>query len=70
VFKKVAGKVIKEKLETSGIERENRSKLLRTGQIEINGKIFYAKDFKEPDLPSSVLFIIDCPNENMIDSLF
>lgn len=66
---KIPGKVNGEKLKAHNIPAKSISKLLQDGQIEINGVIHKAEEFKDPDCPSPVVILIDCPSQAHFVSL-
>jgi hypothetical protein len=66
---KSAGKIVKEKVDELKVPKKFISKIVELGQMEIEGVVYKASDFKEADAPSQVIIIIDCPGKNYIKCL-
>jgi ribonuclease Z len=66
---KIPGKVNAEKLKANNIQPKYIKKLLEAEEVEIEGKIYKQKDFKDADSPSPLVVIIDCPSEYHLISL-
>jgi len=66
---KIPGRVNPDKLKAENIKPMYLKSLFETGSLEIDGKIYYAKDFKHNDEPSPVTIIIDCPNIENLEQL-
>lgn len=66
---KIPGKVNAEKLKANNIQPKYIKKLLEADEVEIEGKIYKQKDFKDPDHPSPLVLIIDCPTIDHLISL-
>jgi len=58
---KIPGKVNSEKLKTHNIPTKSIKQLLEKGEVQIGEIIYQAQDFKDPDSPSPVVILIDCP---------
>ena len=67
---KIPGRVNPEKLKAENIKSIYLKTLFEKGELEVNGKIYYAKDFKESDEPSPIAIIIDCSNVENLERLF
>jgi len=66
---KAKGKIDAEKLKTHNITKQLIGKLFAAGELEVDGVIHKAIDFKDPDSPSPLVLIIDCPTLSHFESL-
>ena len=65
----IPGKVNPEKVKAFNVPRKFISQILQKKELVVDGVLYKAADFQEPDVPSPVLILIDCPGVEYIDSL-
>jgi len=66
---KIPGKVNQEKVKAFNVPHKFIANILKARELEVNGVLYKASDFQEPDEPAPVLLIVDCPGIDYIDSL-
>mmetsp|Transcript_574 Transcript_574/g.520 ORF Transcript_574/g.520 Transcript_574/m.520 type:complete len:87 (-) Transcript_574:1937-2197(-) len=64
---KKSGKVLKEKI--ADIPKKYLKQILESDEVEIEGKKYYSKDYREEDIPPQVFIVLDCPKVEYLDSL-
>lgn len=67
--KKIPGKVNSDKLKQHNIKPKYIKLLLESEEAEIEGTVYKSKDFRDPDSPSPVVVLIDCPSLAHLNSL-